>query len=42
MAQMAHGLTDQEIDDLSEYFAALRVKTSQSETKASNGVERVR
>jgi cytochrome c553 len=42
MARMAHGLTDQEIEDLSEYFAALRVKTSQSETKSPIGVEPVR
>jgi cytochrome c553 len=42
MARMANGLTDQEIEDLSEYFAALPVKTSQSEAKSSHGVERAR
>jgi cytochrome c553 len=42
MAQMAHGLTDQEIDDLSEYFAALPVELSQSEAKSSVGIEQAR
>jgi cytochrome c553 len=42
MAQMAHGLTDQEIDDLSEYFAALPVELLQSEAKSSVGIEQAR
>jgi cytochrome c553 len=39
---MARGLTEQEIGDLSEYFAALPVLPSQAETKPSNSVERAR
>ena len=42
MARMARGLTEQEIGDLSEYFAALPVLPSQAETKPSNSVERAR
>jgi cytochrome c553 len=42
MARMAHGLTDVQIEDLSEYFAALPVLISQSKTKSSNGAEQAR
>jgi cytochrome c553 len=39
MARMAHGLTDLQIEDLSQYFAALPEATSQRGTKSSAGVE---